>query len=72
IRSINKLSYKTYSSAQFEFLIEPPFWQTWWFRILLSILAIVSLYLLIKRRDIIKEKEAKLNMQMSELKLTAL
>ncbi|HOZ52910.1 MAG TPA: triple tyrosine motif-containing protein, partial [Chitinophagaceae bacterium] len=35
IRSINKLSYKTYSSAQFEFMIEPPFWQTWWFRILL-------------------------------------
>ena len=56
----------------YNFRILPPFWQTWWFRSLIAVVAISLIYWFIKRRDRLKEKENLVALQMSELKLTAL
>ncbi len=56
----------------YSFTIVPPFWQTWWFRTIVALLAISLIYWFIKNRDEKKEKENLMALQMSELKLTAL
>ena len=58
--------------AQFVFHIKPPFWQTWWFRVLAALVAVAIIYYLIRQRDKRHEMENNLALQMSELKLTAL
>lgn len=66
----------------FNIYVKPPFWQTWWFRLLMSVICLAILYwfwqLLQKRqeeRKLIEEKERKLlefNKVLAESKLTAL
>ncbi len=53
-------------------LVHPPYWQTWWFKLMISLTLIAALLLFIHRiRD--KEKRKSLfNKRMSELKLQAL
>jgi serine phosphatase RsbU (regulator of sigma subunit) len=50
-----------YWSAPFEykFTIRPPFWQTWWFRLLVGLLIIGTIWYYIKRREkkLVNEKE---------------
>ena len=58
--------------ATYSFTIVPPFWQTWWFRTIIALLAISLIYWFIKNRDAKIEKENLVALQMSELKLTAL
>jgi hypothetical protein len=58
--------------AEYSFTIIPPFWQTGWFRLLIALLAIAIIYWFIKKRDALREKENRVALQMSELKLTAL
>ncbi len=60
------------SAATYRFEIMPPFWQRIWFRLLVTLLAIASIYWFIRRRDAQKEKEGAVALQMSNLKLTAL
>ena len=72
IKSANQQGEWNETPATFSFTIKAPFWQTWWFRSLVAILAIMLIYWFIKRRDGIKAKENKVALQMSELKLTAL
>ena len=72
IKSANQQGEWNEMPATFSFTISAPYWQTWWFRILLAISATLLIYWFIKRRDRIKEKENKAALQMSELKLTAL
>ena len=36
--------------TSFNIIISPPFWQTWWFRLLYILLGVYSIYWLIKRR----------------------
>lgn len=72
IKSANQQGEWNEDPASFSFRISAPFWQTWWFRMLAAILATILIYRFIKRRDAIKEKENKVALQMSELKLTAL
>lgn len=45
--------------ATFTFTITPPFWKTWWFYTILTIIAVISIVLYIQRRErkLIKEKQ---------------
>jgi hypothetical protein len=72
LRAVNKLNTASFTESKFIFLIQPPYWKTWWFRGILMLLSVACIYGFIKRRDAIKEKENKIRLQMSELKLTAL
>jgi two-component sensor histidine kinase len=54
------------------FRIDPPFWQTWWFRALGIILVISVLYWFFKRRIRAIKTKAALNLQLSELEEKAL
>ena len=62
--------------ASIHIIIEPPFWQTWWFRIVAAILIITSIYLAIYIRlnQIRKKEEQKteVNKLISEARLIAL
>ena len=58
--------------VSFKFEINPPFWQTWWFRTLFAIVVTVAIYYFIKQREKSIQKQNDLALQMSELKLTAL
>jgi ligand-binding sensor domain-containing protein len=48
------------SKEPFLFIIHPPFWQHWWFKLLCVVLIIAPGYLLFRRRvDIIKQREVR-------------
>ncbi len=72
IRSVNKLNHTFFTEASFNFIIQPPYWKSWWFRVLLALITIAIIYWFIKRRDAVNEQTNKIALQMSELKLTAL
>ena len=72
VKTVNKLNPALSTEATFKFVVQPPYWKTWWFRGLLVLVSVSCIYGFIKRRDSIKEKENKWALQMSELKLTAL
>ena len=72
IKSANQQGEWNEIPASYSFTIRAPFWQTWWFRLIIACMAIGVIYWFIKRRDILREKENKITLQMSELKLTAL
>ncbi|MBL0145013.1 MAG: histidine kinase [Chitinophagaceae bacterium] len=71
VKAINEAGIHS-KTATYSFTIIPPFWQQWWFRILLILTSVLLLYTYIIRREKLKEKENKIALQMSELKLTAL
>lgn len=71
VKAMNSDGYWS-NTYDYVFRIRPPWWKTWWLRALLAIGTISLFYWFIKRRDGIKEKENKIALQMSELKLTAL
>lgn len=56
----------------YEFTIKPPFWQTLWFRLLIAAASIGAIYYFIRERDKRNALQNKVELQMSELKLTAL
>ncbi|MEO6483659.1 MAG: histidine kinase [Ferruginibacter sp.] len=58
--------------ATFSFEIKPPFWQRWWFRVLLIVVAGFGFYYFIKRREAAIQKENTTKLQMSELRMQAL
>jgi diguanylate cyclase (GGDEF)-like protein len=50
VKSINAASVESDQLVTFSFIIEPPYWQTWWFYTLVALGFLISLYLLIRRR----------------------
>jgi hypothetical protein len=58
--------------ASFDFLIRPPFWQTWWFRFFVAGFLIVVFYFFIRRRERIKQEKNKIALQIAELRLQTL
>jgi ligand-binding sensor domain-containing protein len=58
--------------ATFEFTIKPPFWQTWWFILLLSLFAALLIYILVKRRIGQVRKEGELKQKITETEMSAL
>lgn len=72
IRSINQLNTSSFTEASCFFIIHPPYYQTWWFRLLISFIAIGFIIYLIVQRDRRKANQNKVALQLSELKLEAL
>ncbi len=58
--------------ATLAFEITPPFWQRWWFRILVACGLIFSAFYLIKKRERTLQKENNVKLQLSELRMQAL
>jgi LytS/YehU family sensor histidine kinase len=56
----------------YSFEIKPVFWQTWWFRVIIAILAIGAIYAFLKNRERRLNKKNQYELQMTELKLKAL
>lgn len=72
VRSINQMNTSSFSEAAFYFIIHPPFYQTWWFRMLITLIAIGFIIYLIRQRDRRKANQNKVALKLSELKLEAL
>ncbi|MDP4149630.1 MAG: two-component regulator propeller domain-containing protein [Bacteroidota bacterium] len=58
--------------AVFTFVIRPPFWQTWWFRLVCLATAIYLIYIIARRRIGVIRRELTLKRQMQEAKMMAL
>ncbi|MBC7694558.1 MAG: SpoIIE family protein phosphatase [Burkholderiales bacterium] len=59
--------------VEYEFVIRPPFWHTWWFRCLMVLIISGSIYLFIKRRErklrlLQKELESKIEIATEDIK----
>lgn len=72
VKSANHQGEWNESPAAFRFVIRPPFWQRWWFRGLVICLVVFSIYYFIKSREAALQKENKVKLQMSELRMQAL
>lgn len=72
LRSVNNFGKSNFTEALFPFVIKPPFFKTWWFRMLLGILATAAIYIFIRQRDAQKHHRNQMALQVSNLKLTAL
>lgn len=58
--------------TNYSFEIKPAFWQTWWFRIFITMLAIAAIYVFLKNREKRINEKNQYELQMTELKLKAL
>jgi hypothetical protein len=58
--------------ATIYFEITPPFWQTWWFRTIIILIVIGTIFYLIRRREKTITQQNALHLQMSELRMQAL
>jgi len=58
VKAMNSEGYWS-KAFEYKFTIRPPFWKTWWFRILVAIIAISSVWYFIKRRErkLLEEKQ---------------
>ena len=68
VKATNYDGIKSKHSTQFDFEIEPAFWQTWWMKIIYALLPIALVYSLYKyRMDAFKEKEKVKNKHLKEI-----
>ena len=58
--------------ATYDFMISPPFWQTWWFRTLLIVLTAFFVYWLLKKRIKTIRHEAEMKQKIAETEMMAL
>ena len=76
VKAINHDKYASTEAATVTFSIHPPFWHTWWFRLLYIYAAAQVIYMVFRFRvnQITKkaEEREKLNKKMAEMELTAL
>ncbi len=71
VKAVNDYGIESIAPATFGFVIHPPFWQTWWFRLLAAAACIFVIYIFVKRRDKNTAQKNALQLQMSELRLQA-
>lgn len=67
VKAINADGYESTGSAEYRFYIAPPFWQTWWFQLLLGILFFLFLFLVLHWRIKRINEKAELRAQKAEL-----
>jgi ligand-binding sensor domain-containing protein/anti-sigma regulatory factor (Ser/Thr protein kinase) len=67
LKACNNSNVWTSNPLQYQFTIRPPFWQTWWFRVLLFSIVALALYLFYKRRINNLKAKAAIKQQMAEL-----
>lgn len=71
-RSMNLSDVESNTSCRYIFRIQPAYYETWWFRLALGLSGFSLIVFLIRQRDRRKQKENRIAMQLSELKLEAL
>lgn len=58
--------------ASYEFVIDPPFWQTWWFLVLSSLLFLLSIFWIVRKRIGMIRGKAALQQKITETEMMAL
>lgn len=72
VKCVNRDGLNSESTAQLTIIITPPFWKTWWFRLLVLLAVVLMIYWFVQQRiRKIKAKE-KIKQQISELEIKAL
>jgi len=76
VRATNSHGIKTGDIAQVRFYIHPPFWQTWWFKILCVLAFVVAVILIalyrIKKIVHVEKEKTAVNKMIAELEMKAL
>ncbi|GAB4036998.1 hypothetical protein GCM10028809_50800 [Spirosoma gilvum] len=72
VKATNADGVESVREARFSFTIQPPFWQTWWFRILIALLAAGAIWAVVQFRIRFLNEQHKVALQLSEWKLKAL
>lgn len=72
LKACNNNNVWTPQPLRFSFTIRPPFWQTWWFRLLvIAVIALLS-FLLFRRRLAVVKARGVIRQQMAELEAKAI
>ena len=72
VKSANHQGEWNEQPASFVFVIDPPFWQQWWFLVLVGCILVTAVYGFIKMREANIQKKNNIKLQMSELRMQAL
>ncbi len=72
VRASLNSHYESASEASYNFIIKSPFWQTSWFRILLSVCILAILILIVRRREYRLRKEEKQEKEKIEFRFETL
>lgn len=72
ISVVNLNSLQTHSQTMLEFTIRTPYWQTWWFYILTSLVVIALIVAVYYEREKRIRKDTKIKIEMAELEMYAL
>ena len=72
LKACNNSNVWTVQALQYTFTISPPFWQTWWFRIMTLAVIAVLLVLLFRRRVAVIKNKAAIRQQLTEMEGKAL
>jgi len=60
------------TTKEIQFIIKPPFWETWWFRTLVVVLAIFSVIVIFRLREIKRSKKEEQKRLLEKQKLLAI
>jgi|GEM_PF-6841959 len=72
VKCVNRDGLSSQNTAILNIIITPPFWKTWWFRLLAALATVLMIYLFVQQRiKKIKAKE-KIKQQITELEIKAL
>jgi ligand-binding sensor domain-containing protein len=72
VRVYNLNTLQKQSSVLLEFIIRPPYWQTWWFYMIMSLILIILFLLIYKARIKRIRKETETQLEFAELEMKAL
>jgi ligand-binding sensor domain-containing protein len=72
IKATNVAGDKILNEKNVSFHIKPPFWQTWWFRLLIAIISLLAVYYFFRSREKNIRTKAAIKQQMAELEGKAL
>ncbi|MVM41133.1 hypothetical protein GO730_31295 [Spirosoma sp. HMF3257] len=72
VKAINAEDVESKREATFTFTIEPPFWQTWWFQLIVALVVASAIWAIVQFRIRFLNEKHKTALQLSEWKLKAL
>lgn len=72
VKALNRKGRWSEKNAVYYFVVNTPFWQTWWFRLLTALIVIALAAYYFRRRVSIIETKAAIKQQMTELEVKAL
>jgi len=72
VRPVNMYGHASTQTAGVEIIIRPPFWQRWWFQLLLLALAATLTFLVVRRRISTIRRESSMKNKIAETEMMAL